>query len=109
MPRRVFLWLAFYTGMREGEICGRRWRDWVRDSLPLGALLCTSQYDDRPLKGDDADSGDTRPRVIPVHRELAAVLDDWWNSGWEVVYGRTPTEDDFIYPNRFEPERSHSK
>jgi len=24
VTRRVFVWLAFYTGMREGEICGRR-------------------------------------------------------------------------------------
>ena len=28
---RVWLALAFYAGMREGEICGRRWRDWQRD------------------------------------------------------------------------------
>jgi integrase len=26
--RRVWNAIAFYTGMREGEVCGRRWRDW---------------------------------------------------------------------------------
>jgi integrase len=109
VTRRVFLWLAFYTGMREGEICGRRWRDWIQDSRPLGALLCTSQYDDQPLKGDEADSGDTRPRVIPVHPELAATLDWWWREGWELVYGRLPTDDDFIFPTRALPERNHSR
>ena len=109
VTRRAFLWLAFFTGMREGEICGRRWHDWIQDSRPLGALLCTSQYDDQPLKGDEADSGDTRPRVIPVHPELAATLDWWWREGWELVYGRVPADDDFIFPTRAVPERNHSR
>jgi integrase len=109
VTRRVFLWLAFFTGMREGEICGRRWRDWVRDSRPLGALLCQSQYDDKPLKGDEEEGGDTRPRVIPVHPELAAKLDWWWREGWELVHSRRPTEDDFIFPSRSDASTSHTK
>jgi integrase len=99
ITRRVFIWLAFYTGMREGEICGRRWRDWNRDSRPLGALLCSSQYDDRPLKGDE-EGGDARPRVIPVHPELAKVLNEWRTTGFEIVHGRRPDDDDFIVPIR---------
>jgi hypothetical protein len=46
----VFAALALFSGMREGEVCGRRWRDWERQSAPLGCLNVTSQYDDRPLK-----------------------------------------------------------
>jgi integrase len=109
ITRRVFLWLAFFTGMREGEICGRRWRDWIQDSKPLGALLCTSQYDDRPLKGDEEEGGDSRPRVIPVHPQLAAKLDWWWREGWELVYSRRPTEDDFIMPSRADAGSNHTK
>lgn len=109
VTRRVFLWLAFFSGMREGEICGRRWRDWIRDSKPLGALLCTSQYDDQPLKGDEEEGGDTRPRVIPVHPELAATLDWWWREGWELVHSRRPTDDDFIFPSRSDSNSNHTK
>lgn len=104
--RRVFIWLAFFTGMREGEVCGRRWRDWIRDAKPLTALLCTSQYDDQPLKGDEEEGGDARPRVIPVHPELAQVLEWWWNEGWEVVHCRKPELDDFIFPSRQCPEKN---
>jgi hypothetical protein len=31
--------LQFFTGMRIGETCGRRWRDWSPDAKPLGSLL----------------------------------------------------------------------
>ena len=110
LSRRVFIWLAFFTGMREGEICGRRWRDWVRDARPLGALICASQYFDRPLKTDDDDEGgETHPRVIPVHPELAKVLDWWWSEGFELVYSRVPKTDDFIFPNQHNSLCNHTK
>ncbi len=105
ITRRVFVWLAFYTGMREGEICGRRWRDWNRDSRPLGALLCSSQYDDRPLKGDE-EGGDARPRVVPVHPALAKVLNEWRTTGFEIVHGRRPDDDDF---HRADQERGRNE
>lgn len=92
--RLVWLMLAFYTGMRCGEVCGRRWRDWDREALPLGALTIATQYCDQPLKGDD-DSTD-RPRRAPVHSDLAAVLQWWWDVGFELTYLRKPTQDDFI-------------
>lgn len=93
---RVFLHLAFYTGMREGEIVGRRWADWRRDGGPLTALVVDSQYDDLPLKGDDGVT--ERPRVVPVHPELEAILASWWDVGFELTHLRPPTIDDFIVP-----------
>ncbi len=93
---RVWNHLAFYTGMREGEICGRRWRDWKRDEQPLGLLHVHSQYDDQPLKTDDQDGA--RPRFVPVHPVLAAVLTEWWETGFELVHCRRPREEDFIVP-----------
>lgn len=93
---RIFVALAFFTGMREGEICGRRWRDWDRSTRPLGALSVHSQYDDQPLKGDAKDKA--RPRMVPVHPELAELLAAWWDEGFELVHRRRPTPEDFIVP-----------
>jgi integrase len=100
--RRVFAALALYTGMREGEVCGRRWRDYDATSEPLGALLVATQYDDEPLKTDS-------PRRVPVHPELAALLDQWKAEGWELVYRRRPTPDDFIVPPPRTPGACYTK
>jgi len=37
----------------------------------VGARRRGRRGDDQPLKGDEEEGGDTRPRVIPVHPELA--------------------------------------
>ena len=100
VTRRAFIWIAFFTGMREGEIAGRRWHDWIRDARPLTALLCMNQYDGKELKGENAERNECFPRVIPVHKDLEAVLSWWWREGWELVHCRKPTLDDFIVPNR---------
>lgn len=96
LPVRVWLALALYTGMREGEVCGRRWRDWDDTGTPLSALLVNTQYDDQSLKTDDAEM--SRPRVVPVHPALAEILSEWWHSGFELQFCRKPTEEDFIVP-----------
>src|SRR5690606_30080071 len=95
---RVWLALAFYTGMREGEVCGRRFRDWEAEARPLGALTVASQYFDEPLKTK-------RPRRIPVHPELHRILEWWKTEGFELVFGRPPMEADWIVPRRRGPER----
>jgi integrase len=100
--RAVFAALAFYCGLREGEGCGRRWRDWDRAAKPLGALIVSTQYVDKSLKTD-------RPRKVPVHPELAAILDWWWNVGWEIVYCRKPGPDDWIVPQLGLPDVAHTK
>lgn len=96
---RVFAAIAFFTGMREGEICGRRWRDWDPSPTPLGSLHCWSQYDDQPLKGDKRSTGEAA-RKIPVLPQLATVLTWWKAEGFELVHLRPPTEADFIVPSR---------
>ena len=85
----VFNTLLFFTGMREGEVCGRRFRDWDDEARPLGCLSVGSQYDDQPLKTD-------QPRAVPVHPILAAVLTWWRDEGFERLYGRRPAPDDFL-------------
>lgn len=93
---RVLSTLLFYTGQREGEAVGRRWRDWQTQATPLSVLRVHTQYDDQPLKGDDKDK--VRPRYVPIHPALRAVLEYWWHEGFELQHLRKPTLDDFIIP-----------
>lgn len=95
--RKVWAALAFYTGMRCGEVCGRRFVDWDRGSTPLGCLSVATQYDGQPLKTD-------APRMVPIHPELAAILGEWWVTGFELTYCRKPTPEDFLV----QPQGSHS-
>lgn len=94
---RVFSALAFYTGQREGEACGRRWRDINPEAQPLACLDIKSQYNDQPLKTNQNDE-DTHDRKAPIHPELAATLKLWWEEGFEWTYCRKPGPDDFIVP-----------
>jgi integrase len=103
---RMFAALAFMTGMREGEICGRRWRDLDDGPTPLACLTVSSQYDDRPLKTEWGSKGE-HPRKVPVHPALGAALGWWKRDGFRAVYGRDPTPADFIVCRR--GERGHTR
>jgi integrase len=103
----VLATLAFFTGMRPGELAGRRFRDFDETAKPLGSLSVHSQYDDQPLKGDDGKTA--RPRLVPVHPILASVLSEWRASGWEFVYAAKPGPDDFILPSRRNGQPPFSK
>ncbi|MGB8332068.1 MAG: tyrosine-type recombinase/integrase [Polyangiales bacterium] len=106
--RRVFHTLQGLTGLRVGEVAGLRWRDYDAGTNPLGALHVHCQYDDQPLK--TASGADTKARMVPVHPELAEVLSNWRSQGFSSVYGRPPTEDDFIVPDRRNMRaRTHSQ
>lgn len=105
---RMWIALAFYTGMREGEICGRRFRDYDRAPEPLGALTVETQYDGVFLKTSTIVRGE-KPRVIPVHPVLADALDAWWSEGFEMVFCRKPTAEDFIVPCRARKLRNHTR
>ncbi len=92
VPLRVMFALLVYLGLREGEGCGRRWRDWDRSPKPLGSMNVETQYQDEPLKTDQF-------RKVPVHPELDRFLGVWWEHGFELVFRRKPNMDDFIVPN----------
>jgi len=95
--RRVLNTLQAFTGMRIGEACGRRWRDYDRETPGLGAIRVWSQYDDQPLKTGRAIH--EKERFVPVHPVLAKVLAEWSLSGFAEVFGRPPSGDDFIVPD----------
>ncbi len=88
---RVTYALLFLTGMRVGEVVGRRWRDLDNDAAPLARLTVATQYADAPLKTK-------KPRIVPVHPLLAVILDEWRRHGFVVLYGRHPLPDDYLIP-----------
>lgn len=95
---KMFAALALFTGMREGEVCARRWRDLDRGAPGLWCLDVNSQYEDQPLKTDDGEQGE-HARKVPVHPKLQALLAAWWTHGFELVYARKPTLDERIVPS----------
>jgi hypothetical protein len=95
---RMLFCLLSYTGERVGEGCGHIWSNWDPDSEPLGALTLEWAYDRLPLKST---RDKERPRVIPVHPELAKALEWWKREGWAEFYGRPPRPEDPIIPNFF--------
>lgn len=90
LPTRVLNALALYTGAREGEVCGLRWSD-VDVDAPLHCLHIRRQYEGRPLKTK-------LPRRVPVHPDLAAILNGWATLGFELHVGRKPQPEDPIVP-----------
>ena len=95
--RRTLHTLQALTGMRIGEACGRRWRDYDRETPRLGAMHVWSQYDDQPLKTGRAVH--EKERFVPVHPALAKALAEWRLGGFAALYGRPPGDDDFIVPD----------
>jgi integrase len=49
-PVAILLAMMLYMGVREGEACGRRWRDWASKADPLGSMNVVSQYSDEPAE-----------------------------------------------------------
>lgn len=61
-------------------------------------LTLERAYDPEPLQST---RDKERPRVIPVHPELAKALGWWKREGWAAFYGRPPRPEDPIIPNFF--------
>jgi len=98
LDRRVWHALHFLTGLRPGEGCALRWRDYDPGSKPLGRFTISKAMDRKRtrVKGTKTEI----PRDIPVHPTLQGILEDWRAKGWESVYGRAPGPDDLIVPSR---------
>jgi integrase len=90
--RRVVYALKALAALRHSEASGLLWRHYDTEADPLGAL--------------NLERTKTQvPRRVPVHQTLARILRDWREGGWERIYGRPPTDDDFIVPTRNMTER----
>jgi hypothetical protein len=90
--RRIQYALKALAGLRHGEVAGLRWRLWDRSLGPLTMLSIARTYVAQGTKTKV-------PRRVPVHAELARMLEAWL-AMWPAVYGREPTPEDFIVPTR---------
>lgn len=96
--RRVTYAILFLTGCRWGELAALRWRDWNPDAKPLGRLTISRAIE--PLTKREKSTKTGAVKRVPVHKVLAEVLIAWKAKGWEAIFGREPTSDDFIIPSR---------
>lgn len=90
-PSRVLIALWVLAGLRQGEGCGLKWKRLDLDAKPLAGLTIAEQWRGESLKTK-------RPREVPVHPILLAILREWAETGFEAYTGRKPTPDDYIVP-----------
>lgn len=89
--------LAFCTGMRQGEILDRRFRDfrkhdgvWVVD---VSSSWCSKTRSSGPTKTGVA-------RLVPLHPQLLGWIWRWRLGGFFAAHGRRPGPDDLVISRR---------
>ena len=90
VDRHVAWGLLGLAGLRHGEMAGLRWRHYDHSQPVLGRLVIATSYDTGTTKTK-------RPRLVPVHPTLAALLTEW-RPAWVAMMGREPGPDDLIVP-----------
>lgn len=96
--RRIVYAIQFLAGVRFGEVAALRWSHYQSELHPLGKLVIARSYNTK--KRVEKSVKTERPREMPVHPELARILADWREHGWQRLMGRKPTADDLIVPSR---------
>jgi integrase len=84
------------TGARIGEVLGLRVRHCDLARQPLGRLLVTGRWDSKLRRLTPPRSG--LPREVPVHRTLAAMLQEHLRAALPIRLGRAPDPDDLLFP-----------
>jgi integrase len=84
------------TGARIGELLGLRVRHCDLARQPLGRLLVTGRWDSKLRRLTPPRSG--LPREVPVHRTLAALLQEHLRVSLPVRLGRAADPDDLLFP-----------
>ena len=102
--RRVVYAVLALGGMRFGEAAALTWSAYDDKLAPLGKLIVAASYSvkKKAVKAVKTE----RPREVPVHLTLAAILADWRRSGWQQLMGRAPEAGDLILPSRLGDHRS---
>jgi hypothetical protein len=65
---------------------------------PLARLNVAQSYCSKTKAVKSTKTEETR--AVPIHPTLAKILAVWKLSHWERIYGRKPTDDDFVVPTR---------
>tara|TARA_B100001750_G_scaffold164813_1_gene133443 strand:- start:1704 stop:3056 length:1353 start_codon:yes stop_codon:yes gene_type:complete len=95
--RRVLYAGPLFTGMRFGEWAGLRWGDIDASAPELARIRLVRQVAQDRLK--ESRRGRRKVRLIPVHPELAKLLEEWRRVGWPALYARFPSDGDYIVPS----------
>jgi integrase len=103
--RRAFNALLTLAGLRFGEASALCWRHYDPTLRPLGRLVIANSYDS-DKKIVKSVKVEEKPREIPVHATLAAILAEWKLNGWCQLMGRQPAADDPIVPSRLGANRN---
>jgi integrase len=96
--RRVCYALLFLASVRFGEAAALQWRDWSTEAEPLGRLAVVKSYNTKKRTVTEVKT--KRPRGMPVHPALAAILAEWKLAGWPEMIGRAAEPDDLVIPSR---------
>jgi integrase len=96
LDRRTTYGIELLAGLRPGESAALRWRNYDPRAEPLGKLLVATAYSTKRnvTKGTKTET----VKHVPVHPTLAAMLAEWFDSGWPAMMGRPPGPDDLIVP-----------
>jgi integrase len=90
MDRRVQYALMSVGFLRDGEMAGLRWERILRDRPPLHGMHIMASYQDRTKTRVE--------RIVPIHRVLEALLDEWRATGWPAMIGCAPAPADLVLP-----------
>jgi integrase len=94
LDRRVVYALGLLAGLRPGEAAALRWRHYL-ERKPLRELTVALSYS--TSRSQTKRTKTEAVRHVPVHPELAKLLDAW-EQGWEQMMGAAPGPDDLIVP-----------
>lgn len=109
MHRRIKYLLAFFTGLRDGEICGLHWSHTMLDAavptVRVDQAFAYRAADDAYASLAKPKSRDSR-RTVPIAKAVLGALRWWQSEGWNIYVGRAPTEADAVFPG---PSGRHSR
>lgn len=108
--RRVRYIVDFCTGLSEGELAGRRWKDARLETLSTLAVsdACATRGAEGWASIQDT-KNEHRVRKIPLHSAAVAALLWWKKKGWVRYVGREPLPNDPIFPGRARGEQAKEK
>lgn len=96
--RRVTYALKAIAGLRHGEAASICWRHLDRTAEPLARANIVQSFDSATGEVKSTKTGETR--AVPIHPTLAKIFAAWRLEHWHRVYGRQPTDDDYVVPAR---------